>query len=121
MEEYKRRSGESQSENNDLRKERDTLKIERNDVIIGHAKELEEERNNRRMLNSENEKFKFKIRCLEDDLQKACLKAEKKVQESNALSSEKNALLGLLKEKEIMLDSMKRQVNELREELHIKE
>ena len=121
LEEYKRRGTESSSENNDLRKERDTLKIERNDLIITHAKEMEDERNNRRVINSENEKFKFKIKCLEDDLQKACLKAEKKVQEANALTSEKNSILGLLKEKEIMMDSMKRQVNELREELHIKE
>jgi hypothetical protein len=41
-------------------------------------------------------------------LQKQCLKAEKKLQEANAILNEKNSILGLMKEKEIMLDSMKR-------------
>jgi len=36
-------------------------------------------------MNSENEKLKFRVRCLEDDIQKQCLKAEKKVQEANAI------------------------------------
>lgn len=40
---------------------------------------MEDERNQRRVVNSENEKLKFKISCLEDDLQKQCLKAEKKI------------------------------------------
>lgn len=53
--------------------------MDKNEDLIQHAKELEEERNNRRVIVSENEKLKFKIRCLEDDLQKQCLKAEKKV------------------------------------------
>ena len=108
LEEYKRRCTESQNEVNDLRKERDNLKLERNDLIIVHAKELEDERSSRRLVSSENEKFKFKIKCLEDDLQKACLKVEKKVQELNGVTNEKNSLLSLLKEKEIMMDSMKR-------------
>jgi hypothetical protein len=37
------------------------------------------------------------------------------------ISNEKASIMGILKEKEIMLDSMKRQLNELREELHQKE
>jgi hypothetical protein len=37
------------------------------------------------------------------------------------LVNEKTGILGVLKEKEIMLDSMKRQLNELREDLHEKE
>lgn len=118
LEEYKRRLTENQNEVNDLRKERDYLKMEKNEQIITHAKELEEERSSRRVVYSENEKLKFKIKCLEDDVQKANLKAEKKLQELNGITNEKNSLLGLLKEKEIMLDSIKRQNNELKEDLH---
>jgi uncharacterized membrane protein len=78
LEEYKHRYNESQSETSELRKVCDNMKLERNELIIVHAKEIEDERNNRRLINSENEKLKFRVRCLEDDLQKQCLKAEKK-------------------------------------------
>lgn len=52
----------------ELRKERDALKLEKNDAVIRQVKELEEERNLRRTLNSEVEKLKFRVKCLEDDL-----------------------------------------------------
>lgn len=90
------------------------MKLEKNEGLIKHAKELEDERNIRRTLNTDNEKLKFKVRTLEDDLQKQTLKVEKKVQEINSVESEKASVLSLMKEKEILLDSMKRQVNELR-------
>lgn len=68
LEEYKRRYSDLSNETNELRKERDTMKLEKNELIIHHVKELEEERNTRRVVNSENEKLKFRVKCLEDDL-----------------------------------------------------
>jgi hypothetical protein len=73
------------------------------------------------MLNTENEKLKFRVKCLEDDFQKQTLKTEKKIQEVHATENEKHSIQTILKEKEIMLDTMRRQVNEMREELHGKE
>jgi len=55
---------------NEIRKERDNLKLDKNELIIKQAKEIEDERNIRRTLNSDNDKLKFRVRCLEDDLQK---------------------------------------------------
>ncbi len=49
------------------------------------------------------------------------MKAEKKAQDYNSAVNEKTSLMNLLKEKEILVDSMKRQLNELREDLHQKE
>jgi hypothetical protein len=43
----------------DLRKERDNLKIERNELLIKNAKEVEEERNQRRVLQTERDKLIF--------------------------------------------------------------
>lgn len=48
-------------------------------MIIRQAKEVEEERNQKRTLFTEVEKLKFKIKCLEDDLTKQTLKAEKRL------------------------------------------
>ena len=42
------------------------------------AKEIEDERNLRRMQNTESEKLKFRVKCLEDDLQKQQMKADKR-------------------------------------------
>lgn len=70
MEEVKRRLSDSQMDCSEARKERDQIKLERNEQIIKHAKELEEERTSRRVLSSETDKLKFKVKCLEDDLHK---------------------------------------------------
>lgn len=45
LEEYKKRASDFSIEMNELRKERDSLKLERNDLIIKQAKEVEDERN----------------------------------------------------------------------------
>ena len=118
VEEWKKRASDAGIENNELRKERDALKLDRNDIIIRQAKDMEEERNSKRTLSTECDKLRFKLKCVEEDLLKAGLKAEKKSQEANAFANEKTSLLSLLKEKEILLDSLKRQLNELREDLH---
>lgn len=118
LEEYKKRHSDTCIDMNEVRKERDSLKLEKNDMIIKQAKEVEEERNQRRSLTTETEKLKFRLKCLEDDLQKQSLRAEKKTQEANAAGNEKTSMLTLLKEKEILIDSLKRQLAELREELH---
>lgn len=84
LEEYKKRYSDCNLEVCELRKERDALKLEKNDLIIKQAKEIEDERNLRRMHNTEGEKLKFRVKCLEDDLQKQQLKADKRAQEANA-------------------------------------
>lgn len=49
------------------------------------------------------------------------MRAEKKAQEANSAANEKTGMLSLLKEKEILIDSFKRQLNEIREDLHQRE
>jgi hypothetical protein len=69
---------DAQQEALDLRKERDQLKIEKNELLIKNAKDVEEERNHRRVLQSENDKLRFKTKCFEDDISKLQLKCERK-------------------------------------------
>ncbi len=78
LEEYKKRYSDCNLEVCELRKERDALKLEKNDLIIKQAKEIEDERNLRRIQNTEGEKLKFRVKCLDDDLQKQQLKADKR-------------------------------------------
>jgi hypothetical protein len=64
LDDCKRRLCDTQQESLDLRKERDHLKIDKNEQIIKNAKDVEEERNHRRVLQSENDKLKFQHKCL---------------------------------------------------------
>ena len=50
LDDHKRRICDAQQEALDLRKERDQLKIDRNELLIKNAKDVEEERNHRRVL-----------------------------------------------------------------------
>ena len=59
LDDHKRRLCDAQQESLDLRKERDQLKIDRNELLIKNAKDVEEERNHRRVLQSENDKLRF--------------------------------------------------------------
>lgn len=105
----------------EIRKERDASKMEKNELIIRHAKEIEEERTQRRLMTTENDKLKFRAKCLEDDIHKEQLKAERKSQEALAENKEKTSHLATLKERELMIDSMRRQLNQAKEDLHQKE
>lgn len=57
------------------------MKIDKNELIIKNAKDVEEERNVRRVLQTENDKLRFQIKCFEDDVSKLQLKCERKTQE----------------------------------------
>jgi len=110
VDDQKRRLCDAQQEAMELRKERDQLKIDKNELLIKNAKDVEQERNIRRVLQSENDKLKFKSKCLEDDVGKLQLKCERKAQEVQGAISEKTSLLTVMKEKEIMIDSIRRQL-----------
>ena len=78
LDEQKRRLQESTVEVSELRRDRDQLKMEKNDLIVKQAKEIEEERCVRRGQQAELDKLKFKVKCAEDELQKVGLRAERK-------------------------------------------
>jgi hypothetical protein len=46
----KRRTTELLGENSELRRERDILKVEKNEMIISFTRDMEEERNSKRIL-----------------------------------------------------------------------
>lgn len=70
LDEHKHRNNDMLAELTELRKERDSCKMELNEDIIRHARELEDERNQKRLQQSEIDKLSFKTKCAEDDMQK---------------------------------------------------
>ena len=50
--------------------------------MVKQAKDIEEERGQRRLLAAENDKLKLKIKVFEDEIHKSNLRAERKSQEA---------------------------------------
>lgn len=92
--------------------------MERNDLVVKQAKEIDDERCMRRQMAAEVDKLKLKLKVSEDEAHKISMKAERKTQEAISEAKEKTQLLVLLKEKDLMIDSMRRQVNQLKEDMH---
>ena len=62
----------------DIRRERDHLKLDKNEQFVEYTKALEDERNQRRALQSDLDRTTFKLKCSEEEYQKTLLKVEKK-------------------------------------------
>ena len=60
VDEHKRRCTELLGEVSELRKDRDMIKLERGELQVRHSRELEETRNQIRVLTSEIERLGFK-------------------------------------------------------------
>jgi hypothetical protein len=67
LDDSKRRCTELTSEATELRRERDALKLERSESQVKFARELEDARNERRVIESEAERLSFKTRVAEEE------------------------------------------------------
>ena len=85
------------TEATELRRERDSLKLEKNETFVQFTKELEEERSSKRQIQSELERNDFKTKCMQDDVQKMQLKLEKKQAELHRAHSDNNSKEQVLK------------------------
>jgi hypothetical protein len=106
LDEHKRRSSELLSEATELRRERDMIKLEKNEQFVQFTRDLEDERSQKRQLQSDLERNDFKTKCLNEDTQKLQLKVEKKQAELHRAQSEKNASESVLKTREQMIESL---------------
>lgn len=60
-----------------MRKDRELLNLDKTDQIIAFSRELEDERTKRRILGSELDTLKFKVKCLEEDIQRSILENDR--------------------------------------------
>lgn len=67
LDENKRRTTELLGEVSDLRRERDLVKMEKNELMMQYQRDLEEERNQKRVLQSEIERIGFKLKNSEEE------------------------------------------------------
>lgn len=69
------------------------------------------------MATSEAERAQFKVQVAEEEKQKLMLKVEKKHSEVSLALGEKAQLSGLLREKDILIESLQKQVANLKGEV----
>lgn len=67
LEEQKRRAMELNSEATELRRERDAVKLEKNEQFVQFTRDIEEERSAKRQLQSDAERAEFKLKCLNEE------------------------------------------------------
>ena len=62
---HKRKEQELLTESTELRRERDSIKLEKNETFVQFTKDLEEERSTKRQIQSELERNDFKMKCMQ--------------------------------------------------------
>lgn len=117
VDEHKRRCTDLLGECSDLRKERDLLKLERGELLVKHQRDQEELKNEKRLLQSENERLSFKLQSTEEEKQKLLLKVEKRQSEVSGALTDKANQQTLLREKDSLIESLQKQVSQLKGEL----
>ena len=109
------------SECTELRRERDLIKLEKNEQFVQFTKDLEEERGSKRTIQSELERNDFKMKCMHEDVQKMQLKLEKKQAELHKAHSDNNSKDQVLRTREQMIESLQRQITQLKDDVRVKE
>ena len=109
------------SECTELRRERDLIKLEKNEQFVQFTKDLEEERGNKRNIQSELERNDFKMKHQQEDVQKMQLKLEKKQAELHRAHSDNNSKDQTLRTREQMIESLQRQITQLKDDIRVKE
>ena len=118
---HKRKNQEIMSECTELRRERDLVKLEKNEQFVQFTKDLEEERGNRRTIQSELERNDFKMKHMQEDVQKMQLKMEKKQAELHRAHTDNNSKDQVLRTREQMIESLQRQITQLKDDIRVKE
>jgi chromosome segregation ATPase len=105
----------------DTRRTRDTHKKEKTELTLNFKREIDEERNQRRILSIEKDKLEVHKRDLDDTLHKIKLQFEQKQQENINLNRDLSSLRSEYAIADEQVSSYKAEINELNRRLQQKE
>lgn len=94
-----------------MRRERDTLKLEKNEDFMQHQRSTEELKNKHREVQTELDRVTFSSKNIKEEQQKMWLKMEKKSNEVHQAQTERVQLENIVKSKDQMIDTLNRQIN----------
>ena len=95
--------------------------MEKNEFFVQNTKELEDEKSAKRTLQSELERNDFKVKCMQEDVQKMQLKMEKKQAELHRAHSDNNSKDQVLRTREQMIENLQRQLTQIKDDVRSKD
>ncbi|CAD8183514.1 unnamed protein product [Paramecium octaurelia] len=116
LEEYKLKFCATDTENEELRNERDKIREEKNDIMIKFARQLDSERNDKRQFKSDFDKLQVRTRFLEDEFRKEKQRREQVATDFEILKTEKDQLLTDLRKKDDTIHYLQRKITDMEEE-----
>ncbi|CAD8169045.1 unnamed protein product [Paramecium pentaurelia] len=116
LEEYKLKFNATDTENEELRNERDKIREEKNDIMIKFARQLDTERNDKRQFKSDFDKLQVRTRFLEDEFRKEKQRREQIATDFEILKTEKDQLLTDLRKKDDTIHYLQRKITDMEEE-----
>lgn len=117
LDSYRKQITDMQNEISSLRKEKDLLSIEKNEVKLSLLKELDQEKLKLKMLNADYERNIQTVKNAEDEINIIREKMEEKNEENRVLMNEKFYLATELRENENEYESFKAEIKILRQKI----
>ncbi|CAD8101143.1 unnamed protein product [Paramecium sonneborni] len=116
LDEYKLKFNNSDSENQELRNERDKIREEKNEIMIKFARQIDQERNDKRQYKSDFDKLQVRTRFVEDELRKEKQRREQISTDFEILKTEKDQLLTDIRKKDDTIHYLQRKIGDMEEE-----
>jgi chromosome segregation ATPase len=117
LDSYRRNFSDLQSEITNLRKEKELILSEKNEIKITYLKELDQEKLKNKVVNNDNEKLQLTLKNIESDLQNMKNQTSEKNEEIKNLMVDKFNLSKVDKIRESEHESLKNEVHILRQKI----
>ncbi|CAK87391.1 unnamed protein product (macronuclear) [Paramecium tetraurelia] len=116
LDEYKLKFNNADTENVELRNERDKIREEKNEIMIKFARQIDQERNDKRQYKSDFDKIQVRTRFIEDELRKEKQRREQLSTNFEIMKTEKDQLLTEIRKKDDTIHYLQRKIGDMEEE-----
>lgn len=118
LDSYRRTVSELQNEISNLRRDKDILTSEKNEIKINLIKQLDEEKLKQKILQNEIEKLEYSVKINETEMKNLKIKTDEKTDEIRNLINDKLTMSKDLRLKEIEYENSKNEIKLLRQNLN---
>ncbi|CAD8181371.1 unnamed protein product [Paramecium pentaurelia] len=116
LDEYKLKYNNADTENQELRIERDKIREEKNEIMIKFARQIDQERNDKRQYKSDFDKIQIRTRFVEDELRKEKQRRGQVATDYEILKTDKDQLLTDIRKKDDTIHYLQIKIGDMEEE-----
>ncbi|EAR86581.1 hypothetical protein TTHERM_00042690 (macronuclear) [Tetrahymena thermophila SB210] len=116
VDELKQKFFQKDQECEELRRERDRCREEKNECLIKFSKQVDSERNEKRIYKAESEKLAIRVRFLDEESKKNKIKFDSILSDSEIQKREKETLSEEVRKKDDLIHQLQRRITELEDE-----